>query len=129
MRCAIRLGSIGLILGLSIACGPGSEEPAVDAEESARLDRAIRTLETVSSERVRKEVLRTCDKWHIPDRPCIENAIRRDQLSCWLEAGLPRWQGAQKRGMGPWGGDKATMNSQNVCLQKLGWRKLKRSDF
>ncbi len=98
MRCAIRLASIGLILGISFACSSGSDEPAVNAEQSARLDRALRTLETVSSERVRKEVLRTCDKWHIPERPCVENAIRRDQLSCWLEAGFTRWQAAQKRG-------------------------------
>lgn len=129
MRCALQLVSIGLILGLSLACGSESEQPSVNAEESARLDRAIRTLETISSERVRHEVLRTCDKWQIPDRPCVDNAIRRDQLTCWLEVGFPRWQGAQKRGMGPWGGDKATMNTQNVCLQRLGWRKVKRSDF
>ena len=129
MWCAIRLASIGLILGVSLACGSGSDEPPVDPEESARLDRALRTLETVSSERVRREVLRTCEKWHLPERPCIENAIRRDQLSCWLEAGFTRWQGAQKRGMGPWGGDKATMNSQNVCLQRRGWRKVKKTDF
>lgn len=126
MQRAFRLASIGLILSVSLACGSDSDEPLVDAEESARLDRALRTLETVSSERVRKEVLRTCDKWHIPERPCVENAIRKDQLSCWLEAGFKRWQGAQKRGMGPWGGDKITMNAQNVCIQKLGWRKTAR---
>jgi hypothetical protein len=111
-----------LLLLLLAACGDDSGEPEVDAEQSARLDRALATLDS-TSERVRREVLRTCDKWFQPDRPCVDNAIRIDQLDCWLEAGLRRWQFAQKKSMGPFGGDRVTMIAQNVCLQRRGWRR------
>lgn len=115
------------LLVLLAACGNDTGEPVVDAEESARLERALATLDS-TSERVRREVLRTCDKWHQVDRPCVENAIRRDQLDCWLEAGLRRWQFAQKKNMGPFGGDRVTMIAQNVCLQKRRWRKIHREE-
>jgi hypothetical protein len=125
-----RVGSllpVLLLLLLLAACREDSGEPVVDAEESARLDRALATLDS-TSERVRREVLRTCDKWHQPGHSCVENAIRRDQLDCWLEAGLRRWQFAQKKNMGPFGGDRVTMIAQNACLQKRRWRKVHRED-
>ena len=124
------VAGLGLVGLLAISCGGQGESPGgnMDREEDLRLERSMASLDTVS-QRVRAEVLRTCDKWRHLDRPCVENEIRRDQLDCWLEDGLPRWETAQKRGMGPFGGDRTVMRIQNLCLEKRRWRKLQRSVF
>lgn len=117
------------LLALACGSGEGSSPPSrLDADESIRLERAMATLET-ASRRVRAEVLRTCDKWHHLDRPCVENEIRREQLDCWLTDGLRRWKGAQKRGLGPFSGDRVTMRVQNLCVERRRWRKIEKSPF
>jgi hypothetical protein len=125
------LATLPLVVALlAVACG-GSEEPQgspMDAEEDARLERAMASLDD-ASDRVRAEVLRTCDKWRHLDRPCVENEVRRDQLDCWLAEGLAKWKNAMKRGMGPFGGDRTTMRVQNLCMEKRRWRKIERSKF
>ncbi len=123
-----------LVALLALSCG-GDDDPGggradlgLDPQEEVRLERAMTTLET-ASKRVRGEVLRTCDKWRHIDRPCVENEIRREQLDCWLSVGLARWDAAQRKGMGPFGGDRAVMRVQNSCLEKRRWRKIERSPF
>ncbi len=125
------LRAAGLLLPtlLALSCG-GEHDPGgrMDPEEEARLERAMTTLQT-TTHRVRGEVLRTCDKWRHLDRPCVENEIRKEQLDCWLSEGLKRWESAQRQGMGPFGGDRAVMRVQNLCLEKRRWRKIERSTF
>lgn len=120
-----RATSVVVLLALLItACGKGSDEGAASADEAARLDRALASLDDVS-ERVRREVLRTCDKWQKADGSgCVENEIRKDQLECWLEQGLERWGFVRKRGLGPYSRDRITMIWQNNCLIKRKWRKV-----
>ena len=114
------------LLMLALACGQGSDAPKLDPEESARLDAALASLDD-ASERVRKEVLRTCDKWKRKDRPCSENLIRREQLECWLESGSIGWATAQRKGSGPYSGDRRAMGAQNVCLGRRGWKKVEKN--
>lgn len=127
-----RCRSAILLAALALVPGCGGEEQAgpsaADADESLRLERAMETLDT-ASQRVRGEVLRTCDKWRHLDRPCVENEIRKEQLDCWLTDGLARWKHAQKRNMGPFGGDRVTMRVQNLCLETRRWRKIEKSRF
>jgi hypothetical protein len=130
-RLARGIGAAALALGLGLALACAREEaPAspADPAESARLEAALQSLEG-TTQRVRGEVLRTCDKWRHRDRPCVENEVRRAQLLCWAEEGRPRWEHAQKRGLGPYSGDRAVMRVQNLCMGKQGWRKTQRSTF
>jgi hypothetical protein len=122
------LVAMATLLVLGLACSRGSDEPKLSPKESARLDSALASLDT-TSERVRKEVLRTCDKWKRHDRPCTETAIRIDQLDCWLEAGILGWRSGQEKGLGPYSGDRRAMVAQNVCLQKRAWNKVERGVF
>ena len=119
--------ALGLLL-TALACGQAEPEVPLDPAETARLDSALISLDQVTK-RVRSEVLRTCDKWSRRDQPCVENAIRKDQLECWIEAGSVAWGAAQKRGHGPFSGDKKTMTHQNVCLQRRGWQELPGNEF
>ena len=124
-------GVAALALGLGLAFACAREEPPAppaDPGEAARLEAAFQSLEG-ATQRVRGEVLRTCDKWRHKDRPCVENEVRREQLLCWAEEGQLRWEHAQKRGLGPYSGDRAVMRVQNLCMEKRGWRKAQRSTF
>lgn len=115
-----------LMLGLS--CGQGADAPRLDPEESARLDAALASLDE-ASDRVRREVLRTCDKWKHKDRPCTENLIRQEQLECWVESGRLGWATAERKGLGPYSGDRRTMGAQNFCLRRRGWTMVEKSEF
>ena len=116
------------LLVLALACGQGTEVPKLSPEESARLDASLASLDQ-ASERVQKEVLRTCDKWKRKDRPCSENLIRREQLECWVESGRIGLAAAKRKRLGPFSGDRRTMGAQNICLRRRGWLMVEKSEF
>jgi len=128
----LHLATFTLVAALWAGCGSGGEEapaaPRIDPEQAARLEQAMHSLET-ASKRVRGEVLRTCDKWRHIDTECVEEEIRIVQLECWLEAGLARWQSAQKRGLGPYSGDRVTMMVHNLCVEQRRYRKTEKWKF
>jgi hypothetical protein len=116
------------LLVLALACGQGDELAKLSPEEAARLDASLASLDD-ASERVRQEVLRTCDKWKRKDRPCSENLIRREQLECWVESGRMGWATAKRKRLGPYSGDRRAMAAQNICLSNRGWMKIEQSMF
>ena len=106
---------ISLVLTL-VACSEG-----LSTEDQRTIDEAVETVEQ-APERVRAEVLRTCDKWMHPRRECQEDEARLAQMECWLEKGLPHLKGALRRGLGQRMRDKRVMLHQNVCMERRGWR-------
>jgi hypothetical protein len=104
-----------LLLAALVGCGEKTP-PHPEA------DRAYATLEAEASEAVRREVLRTCDKWKRLDGPCDEAAVRHDQIDCWLGKSLTRLHAYQKKGTRPRARDRGTMRVHNLCMEKRGWR-------
>ena len=75
-------------------------------------------------------MLKACDKWSDIDRPCIDEDVRRDQLECWLEEGMPALQLVLRRRIGPRSRNLNVMLRQKPCMELRRWRKLERGpDF
>jgi hypothetical protein len=111
---------------LALACGSSEpERPSAAEEQQALLFRSMTTLEA-APDRVREEVLKSCDKWKHIHHPCVDQDVRTDQLECWLEKGIPALELNLKRRIGPRTRDLNVMREQNLCMERRGWRKLKR---
>ena len=105
-----------LLLAAIVGCG---DEPPPHPEAG----KAYATLEAEASEAVRREVLRTCDKWkRLDGASCEEGAVRHDQIDCWLGGSFTRLMAYKKKGTRPRARDRGTMRVQNLCMEKLGWR-------
>ena len=110
-----RRAALPLLL-MAALLGCGDEPPHPQA------DKAYQTLEAEASEAVRREVLRTCDKWKRLDGSCEEAAVRHDQIGCWLGGSFTRLMAYKRKGTRPRARDRGTMRVQNLCMEKLGWR-------
>jgi len=118
--------AILLVALLALACGSSEPEQQPEGDErNALLNRAMITLDA-APKRVREEVLKTCDKWRHIDHPCVDEAVRIDQLECWLEEGIPQLQHALGRRIGPRSRDISILLRQNLCMEQRRWRKLER---
>ena len=108
-----------LVSVLAITFGCGDEAPPTPGPE----EQALRTLEQEASAAVREQVLRTCDKWkRLDGAPCVDDDVRRDQLACWLEKGLPRLRAFLKQKVRPRARDRGVMRAHNLCMEKRAWR-------
>ena len=115
-----------LVAFLALACGSSEpEKRIVDDKQNTLLNRAMITLEATPKP-VRKEVLKTCDKWRHIDHPCVDEEVRIDQLECWLEDGIPQLQIGLARRIGPRARNLNVLMMQNLCMEKRRWRKLER---
>jgi hypothetical protein len=121
---------LSVVALLALACGPSEpDQLAVDEDQQKSAARAMETLST-APELVRREVLKTCDKWKHIDHPCDEKKVRREQLDCWLEKGYPEMEHTIARKMRPWAQVNRIMLIHNLCMEMRRWRKLKRGpDF
>jgi len=116
LRMRRRVALLLPLVAVALGCGD-------DTLQGPEAERVLKTLDTVASEAVRTEVLRTCDKWkRLDDAPCVEADVRRDQFDCWLHEALPRLQGFKKQGTRPRARDRGTMRLQNLCMEQRGWR-------
>jgi len=115
---------------LVLACGlPEPDQPPADEKQQQRLTKALESLST-APDRVRVEVLKTCDKWKHIDHPCDEEQVRTEQLECWLEDGLPYMKRISKRRFRDRARALNILLRQNLCMELRRWRKLKRGpDF
>ena len=110
---------------LTLACGSSEpEKQTAEDERNALLNRAMFTLDA-TPEPVRKQVLKTCDKWRHLDHPCVDEDVRIDQLECWLEEGIPALQALLPRRLGPRARNLQVLLRQNLCMERRRWRKLK----
>lgn len=110
------------VLAVFVGCGE-------DVPPHPQAEKVLETLEALASEPVRREVLRTCDKWKRPDGTCDESAVRYDQFDCWMTKGLRKLQGLQKRKIRPRARDRGTMRAQNLCMELRGWGFVKPSGY
>jgi hypothetical protein len=79
---------------------------------------------------LRQELLKTCDKWRHLDRPCDEEAVRRDVLECWVDKGERIFAWTEGRKMRPRASYLRTLLEVNICMESRRWRKIKPgSDF
>ena len=113
-----------LVLTL-VTCSDG-----LSPKDERTIKRAMKTVEQ-APERVRTEVLRTCDKWMHQRRACEDNDARVAQMECWIEMGLPHLKGALRRNLRQRTRDKKIMLHQNICMENRGWRfrKPNKEDF
>ena len=81
-------------------------------------------------EHLQEAVLRTCDKWESVDgEPCDRDAVRADQLDCWITRGPPVLEWTPKK-LRPRARDLRVLLEVNVCMEKRRWRKLRKGpDF
>ncbi len=115
-----------LVAFLVLACGSSEpEQQTVEDGRSVLLNRAIITLDAAPTP-IREEVLKTCDKWKHIDHPCVDEDVRVDQLECWLKDGLPYLQIVLGRRTGPRARNLGVLLRQNLCMEKLRWRKLEK---
>ncbi len=119
-----------LVALLALACDSSEpEKQTVDDERNVLLNRAMITLDATPIP-VRKEVLKTCNKWRHIDHPCVDEEVRIDQLECWLKEGIPALQHGLGRRIGPRSRDLNVLMRQNLCMEQRRWRKLERGpDF
>jgi hypothetical protein len=101
-----------------LACGP---DQGLTAEQQKIVDKAMKSLEN-APERVRAEVLRTCDKWKHIDKECVDQEVQMAQMACWLERGEGTMRVAYKRRIRPRARDHSIMRRQNLCMEKRRWR-------
>jgi hypothetical protein len=123
----VRNASALLLVGLlALACSSSEREQqkAEEEEHKARLWRAEASLDAAPKP-VREEVLKTCDKWKHIDHPCVDEEVRKDQLECWLEEGLPALQIGLARRIGPRARNHSVLLRQNLCMEMRRWRKIK----
>ena len=116
-----------LLLATLLGLGCGSSEPegpTAEEKQAALLFRSMTTLEAVP-DRIRQEVLKTCDKWKRLDRPCVDKEVRVDQLECWLEEGMPWLKIYMARRIGPRSRDLQTLVKQRLCMEKRRWKRIK----
>jgi hypothetical protein len=111
LRTIFRMFPLALVL---CSCG-------IPAEEQKTTDKAMETIDE-APERIRREVLRTCNKWMHSQRTCKDEEVRLAQMECWLEMGLPHLKRALKRNMHQRARDQKTLQHQSLCMEKKGWR-------
>ena len=99
-----------------VACSDGRS-----SKDRATIEKAMKTVEQ-APERIRTEVLRTCDKWMHQRRACENDVARVAQMECWLEMGLPHLKGALRRNLRQRTRDRKVMLHQNICMERRGWR-------
>jgi hypothetical protein len=123
-RSLLRPALLSAALLLWGACGSQQTEEARQQERlQQRLDEAMQTL-SQASDRVQREVLRTCDKWKHLDRECVEDEVRMDQLDCWMSDGWPGLEHAVRQNMRQRPRDRTTLMRQNLCMELKRWRKI-----
>lgn len=136
-----RTGPLAATLGVAaaaLACGSAEPEPQgfeIDPETLARIEAAFQSLQEIGPELAIPEVLRTCDKWRHPDKPCVDEEVRVDALICWEERGEKeaRFQRRRKEishrkaRRGP---ALAVLRLVNVCMERRGWVRIEKGpDF
>lgn len=104
-----------LVLTL-VACSEG-----LSSAERNTIAKAMKTVEE-APERIRTEVLRTCDKWMHLRRACKDPIVRLNQMECWLEMGLPNLKSALKRDLRNRARDQKVLQHQSFCMERRGWR-------
>ncbi len=103
---------------LCVSCGDSDPSETIfytrpmEADERAA---AVAALDA-THERVRREIYKTCDKWH--------------HLGCWQRNGIKAMEYANKRRMRARSTAMKILRMGRVCMDKEGWRKNKRGpDF
>jgi hypothetical protein len=126
---------------LTLACGPPGPQPVAepppdpsmseaelaarfDAELQPLFDRSIESLEE-APERVRFDVLRTCDWWRHRDMPCDPWLVRRHQLECWLEGTEAEMRHAYSLKLRQRTTQRKILRRQTVCMGDRGWMRIK----
>lgn len=117
---------------LCVSCGDSDPSETIfytrpmEADERAA---AVAALEA-THERVRREIYKTCDKWHHIDHPCVDADVRTESLRCWQRDGIKAMEHANKRRMRARSTAMKILRMVRVCMDKEGWRKNKRGpDF
>jgi hypothetical protein len=122
-----RGSAAALSAALLLACGGDEQGPApafqVDAATLARIEEAHAHLLANAHELVRREVLKTCDKWHHLDKECVDEEARVAQLECWAEAGRPELERVYQRPRRPRARNTQIMIMQNLCMAERRWRR------
>jgi hypothetical protein len=103
----------------------GDDDPPQTQDDAAAVA-ALADLDRIT-ERVREQVLRTCDKWKHLDGPCDEAKLRSEALECWMKKGRPAYDVGLNVRVGRRSRDHMALRAQYLCLEKRRWRRLKRS--
>ena len=115
------------VAALAVACLPGCGSPREAAEPEGRGEdfyaAALKSVEA-TEDPLRQELLRTCDKWRHLDRPCDEEAVRRDLLDCWVDKGQRILVWVEGRQLRPRARASRTLLEVNTCMELKRWRKL-----
>lgn len=109
---------------LLLACGPEERPGSPDGRGAAFFADALASVEA-TPDPLRSELLRTCDKWRHLDRPCDDEALRRDLLECWVDRGQGIFAWTEVRKMRPRARAMRTLIEVNVCLEQRRWRKIR----
>jgi len=103
---------------------PAGEAAAPAVGSEAFYAQALASVER-QDELLRKELLKTCDKWRHLDRPCDQAQVRRDQLECWVEKGEAALRFAVAQQTRPRWRYLRALRDVNVCMEMRRWRKLR----
>jgi hypothetical protein len=99
-----------------------SGEPA-DAGEAEALAAGLASIEALPED-LRRELLRTCDKWRHLDHACDDESVRRKVLECWAAKGEPIYAWTGTRGVRPRTRYQRTLTEVNLCMELARWRKI-----
>ena len=121
---ALLVASALAAAALLVACGPEPGAGAPGERGPAFFADALASVEA-TPDPLRTELLRTCDKWRHLDRPCNDEALRRDLLECWIDHGQGIFAWTEVRKMRPRARAIRTLTEVNVCLEKRRWRKVR----
>jgi hypothetical protein len=119
------LGAALVAAALLLGCGSQDPVPAPGARGPEFFAAALESLEKTPV-LLRKELLRTCDKWRHLDRPCDDEEVRRNVLECWVDKGERIFEWVEKRNMRQRAAAMRTLLEVNTCMELRRWRKLKR---
>ena len=117
------LAALALVATPHAGCGEKRERAKPGERGPEFFAAALENLDHVQ-DLVRQEVLATCDKWHRPDAACDAEAVRRDQLECWIDKGAPLQKYVEARNWRPRKRAQRLLLEVNVCMELRGWRKV-----
>jgi hypothetical protein len=105
-------------------CGSEGRESAKPGERGPEFfTSALESLDK-AEDLVRQAVLATCDKWQPRDRPCDPEQVRRDQLECWIDKGVPIQKYVEARAWRPRARARRVLLEVNLCMEQRRWRKI-----
>jgi hypothetical protein len=123
-RASVRACAAAAAAAYALACGSERSEPGpAGGQEAEPPTEALASIESLP-DLLRRELLRTCDKWLHLDRACDDESVRRQMLECWTTRGerIYAWTGT--RGIRPRARYMRTLNEVNLCMEMARWRKL-----